>query len=58
MMVLDDKCKVCNCICNSIYFQQNFGNWIKNWGGLKINYFRNFLNGIRLRGKTEKGRIY
>ena len=37
---------------------ENFGNWIKNWGGLKINYFRNFLNGIRLRGKTEKGRIY
>src|SRR6266496_5293673 len=27
MMVLGDKCKVCNCICSSIYYQQNFGNW-------------------------------
>jgi hypothetical protein len=27
MMVLSDKCKECNYICNAIHFQQNFGNW-------------------------------
>ncbi|EXX69538.1 hypothetical protein RirG_095140 [Rhizophagus irregularis DAOM 197198w] len=27
MMVLNNKCKECNKICNSIYFQQNFENW-------------------------------
>jgi hypothetical protein len=26
-MVLKDKCKICNYICNAIYFQQNFVNW-------------------------------
>src|SRR5688572_9620100 len=27
MMVLNDKCKKCNYICNAIHFQQNFINW-------------------------------
>jgi hypothetical protein len=27
MMVLNDKCKKCNCICNAIHFQQNFESW-------------------------------
>jgi hypothetical protein len=27
MMVLDNKCQMCNKICNTIYFQQNFRNW-------------------------------
>ena len=27
MVVLNKKCKKCNCICNAIYFQQNFKNW-------------------------------
>jgi hypothetical protein len=27
MMVLNEKCKRCNYICNAIHFQQNFGNW-------------------------------
>jgi hypothetical protein len=27
MIVLSNGCKKCNCICNSIYFQQNFKNW-------------------------------
>ncbi|CAB4442367.1 unnamed protein product [Rhizophagus irregularis] len=27
MIVLNDKCKKCNCVCNSIHFQQNFVNW-------------------------------
>jgi hypothetical protein len=27
MMVLYDECKKCDCACNSIHFQQNFGNW-------------------------------
>src|SRR5436190_24309301 len=26
-MVLHDKCKKCNEICNAIHFQQNFENW-------------------------------
>ncbi|PKC05515.1 hypothetical protein RhiirA5_420827 [Rhizophagus irregularis] len=27
IMVLSYKCKLCNCICNAINFQQNFNNW-------------------------------
>ncbi|CAB5313527.1 unnamed protein product [Rhizophagus irregularis] len=27
MMVLNDKCKKCNYVCNAIIFQQNFKNW-------------------------------
>ncbi|GES97857.1 kinase-like domain-containing protein [Rhizophagus clarus] len=27
MLVLDEKCKKCNIICNTIHFQQNFQNW-------------------------------
>jgi hypothetical protein len=27
MMVLNDKCKKCNRICNAIHFQQDFENW-------------------------------
>ena len=27
MVVLDDICEKCNCICNAIHFQQNFKNW-------------------------------
>ncbi|POG65200.1 kinase-like domain-containing protein [Rhizophagus irregularis DAOM 181602=DAOM 197198] len=27
MMVLNNKCKECNNVCNTIHFQQNFGNW-------------------------------
>ncbi|GBB88559.1 hypothetical protein RclHR1_01510010 [Rhizophagus clarus] len=27
MMVLSDVCKKCNCVCNAIYFQQNFESW-------------------------------
>jgi hypothetical protein len=27
MMVLNNKCKKCNEICNSMYFQRNFDNW-------------------------------
>ncbi len=27
MMVLDEKCKKCNNICNAMHFQHNFGNW-------------------------------
>jgi hypothetical protein len=27
IMVLNEKCKKCNYICNAIHFQQNFGNW-------------------------------
>ncbi|PKB93662.1 hypothetical protein RhiirA5_507890 [Rhizophagus irregularis] len=26
-MVLNNKCKKCNALCNSIHFQQNFENW-------------------------------
>ncbi|GES79305.1 kinase-like domain-containing protein [Rhizophagus clarus] len=29
MLVLNDICKKCNCICNAIHFQQNFGSWTK-----------------------------
>src|SRR5581483_9780354 len=27
MIVINDKCKVCNHMCNAIYFQRNFKNW-------------------------------
>jgi hypothetical protein len=27
MMVLNNKCKICNKICNTIHFQQNFESW-------------------------------
>src|SRR5581483_4790939 len=27
MIVLNNKCKICNIMCKSIYFQQNFKNW-------------------------------
>ena len=27
MMVLNEKCKECNYICNAMHFQQNFVNW-------------------------------
>uniref|UniRef100_U9TFH1 Protein kinase domain-containing protein n=1 Tax=Rhizophagus irregularis (strain DAOM 181602 / DAOM 197198 / MUCL 43194) TaxID=747089 RepID=U9TFH1_RHIID len=27
MVVINDKCKKCNRVCNSIYFQRNFKNW-------------------------------
>jgi hypothetical protein len=27
MIVLDDKCEKCNCICNTMVYQQNFWNW-------------------------------
>ena len=27
MMVLNDKCKVCDYICNAMHFQHNFVNW-------------------------------
>jgi hypothetical protein len=27
IMVLNEKCKKCNYICDAIHFQQNFGNW-------------------------------
>src|SRR5438034_5774176 len=27
MMVLNDKCKICDHICNAIHFQRNFDNW-------------------------------
>ncbi|PKK63860.1 hypothetical protein RhiirC2_788298, partial [Rhizophagus irregularis] len=27
MMVLNDKCKLCNLVCSSIHFQQKFGSW-------------------------------
>ncbi|GET02553.1 kinase-like domain-containing protein [Rhizophagus clarus] len=27
MMVLNDKCKECNYLCNAIHFQRNFENW-------------------------------
>ncbi|EXX68074.1 Tpk1p [Rhizophagus irregularis DAOM 197198w] len=27
MMVLNDKCRKCNCICNVIHFRQNFEDW-------------------------------
>jgi hypothetical protein len=27
MMVLNEKCKLCNCICNVKHFQKNFLNW-------------------------------
>jgi hypothetical protein len=27
MMVLNGICEKCKCICNAIYFQQNFKNW-------------------------------
>src|SRR5436190_7841681 len=27
MMVLNNKCKICNYICNAVHFQQNFENW-------------------------------
>jgi hypothetical protein len=27
MIVLNNKCKICNKICNAIHFQQNFENW-------------------------------
>jgi hypothetical protein len=26
-MVLSNKCKLCNFICNAIHFQRNFNNW-------------------------------
>ena len=37
MMVLKDKCKECNYICNAIHFQQNFENWTS--GNEDINKF-------------------
>jgi hypothetical protein len=27
MIILSDKCKKCNYMCNAMYFQQYFGNW-------------------------------
>ena len=27
MVVLDDICEKCNCVCNTIRFQQDFKNW-------------------------------
>jgi hypothetical protein len=27
IMVLNEKCKKCNYVCNAIHFQQNFENW-------------------------------
>ncbi|GBB96580.1 hypothetical protein RclHR1_02790003 [Rhizophagus clarus] len=27
MIVLNNKCKECNNVCNAMHFQQNFGNW-------------------------------
>jgi hypothetical protein len=30
MMVLNNKCKKCNKICNAIYFQQKFIDWTSN----------------------------
>src|SRR3954464_8784194 len=27
MIVLREKCKNCNCICNAMHFKQNFENW-------------------------------
>jgi hypothetical protein len=27
MMVLNNKCSICNCICYAKHFQQNFENW-------------------------------
>ncbi|PKB96537.1 hypothetical protein RhiirA5_434662, partial [Rhizophagus irregularis] len=27
MMVLNERCKKCNIVCNAIHFQQNFKNW-------------------------------
>ncbi|GBB87816.1 hypothetical protein RclHR1_01430025 [Rhizophagus clarus] len=37
MMVLSNICKVCNCKCNAIHFQQNFENWTS--GDSNINKF-------------------
>jgi hypothetical protein len=27
MMVLNDECKICKCVCNAMQFQQNFASW-------------------------------
>jgi hypothetical protein len=27
LIILSDKCKKCNCTCNTIHFQQNFESW-------------------------------
>ncbi|RGB35664.1 hypothetical protein C1646_667568 [Rhizophagus diaphanus] len=37
MMVLYNKCKKCNIICNSIHFKQNFNNWTS--GNYEIDEF-------------------
>jgi hypothetical protein len=34
MMVLSDKCKKCNHICNAIHFQQNFESWTSGNGNV------------------------
>jgi hypothetical protein len=31
MMVLGDECKLCNLVCSSILFQQNFGSWTSGY---------------------------
>ncbi|PKB95510.1 hypothetical protein RhiirA5_436577 [Rhizophagus irregularis] len=33
IMVLSYECKLCNCICNAIHFQQNFNNWTSSNNG-------------------------
>uniref|UniRef100_U9SVK9 Protein kinase domain-containing protein n=1 Tax=Rhizophagus irregularis (strain DAOM 181602 / DAOM 197198 / MUCL 43194) TaxID=747089 RepID=U9SVK9_RHIID len=50
MIVLDNKCEKCNCICNSIYFQQNFDNWTS--GNKDID---KFIQDTQLSAHTDHG---
>src|SRR3954469_19367020 len=43
MLVLDNKCKKCNVICNSIHFQQDFINWTSG-----NNHIDNFIQNTQL----------
>ncbi|EXX65255.1 Ypk1p [Rhizophagus irregularis DAOM 197198w] len=49
-MVLNNKCKKCNFICNAIHLQRNFENWTSG-----DNYIDNFIQDIQLSDHTKYG---
>ncbi|RGB31427.1 hypothetical protein C1646_764117 [Rhizophagus diaphanus] len=51
MMVLNDKCKHCKYICNSIHFQQNFKNWTSG-----NNDIDNFIQDTQLSAHLNGGK--
>ncbi|PKC00628.1 hypothetical protein RhiirA5_427898, partial [Rhizophagus irregularis] len=48
VMVLNYKCKKCNYICNTIYFQQNFVNWTSG-----NNYIDKFVQDTQLSAHSD-----